>query len=135
MPSNVILTPHPGELARLLTCSTEAVLADLPAAATECWSRYGATVVAKTTGAVVVGRHLAYIDAGDPGMATAGSGDVLAGIIGAFAARFSPDTAAELGAWVHSTGGAIAAQRTTSPSLIASNIIHALPDVFALLES
>ncbi len=135
MPPNVILTPHPGELARLLTCSTEAVLADLPVAATECWSRYAATVVAKTTGAVVVGRHLAYVDAGDPGMATAGSGDVLAGIIGALAGRLAPNIAAELGAWIHSTAGAIAASRTTSPALIASNIIHALPDVFALLES
>lgn len=135
MPPNVILTPHPGELARLLTCSTEAVLTDLAAAATECWSRYGATIVAKTTGAVVVGSHLTYVDAGDPGMATAGSGDVLAGIIGAMAGRFTPNTAAELGAWIHSTAGSIAAERTTSPSLIASNIIHALPDVFALLES
>jgi hydroxyethylthiazole kinase-like uncharacterized protein yjeF len=134
MPPNVILTPHPGELARLLRCETAAVVADLPAAATECWSRYGATVVAKTSGAVVVGRHLSFVDAGDPGMATGGSGDVLAGIIGGFAGRFDIDSAAHLGAWVHAQAGATAAQRTTSSALIASDIIGAMPDVFARLE-
>ena len=134
MPPNVILTPHPGELARLLHCDTAAVLADLPAAATECWSRYGATVVAKTSGAVVVGRHLSFVDAGDPGMATAGSGDVLAGIIGGFAGRFDANSAAHLGAWVHAQAGRIAAGKVTSSALIASDIIRAMPDVFARLD-
>lgn len=131
MPPNTILTPHPGELARLLHCDTTTVVDDLPAAAMECYSRYGATVVAKTSGAVVVGHHLSFVDAGDPGMATAGSGDVLAGIIAGLAGRFDVNDAAHLGAWLHARAGAAAASTRTSSALIASDIVGALPGVFA----
>lgn len=135
MPPNTILTPHPGELATLLHCDTAAVVDDLPAAAMECWSRYGATVVAKTSGAVVVGDRLSFVDAGDPGMATAGSGDVLAGIIAGLAGRFNVNEAAHLGAWLHAQAGASAAASKTSSALIASDIIGALPAVFARLKT
>jgi NAD(P)H-hydrate epimerase len=73
--------------------------------------------------------------AGDPGMATAGSGDVLAGIITSFLAqKMSPFSAAALGTYVHGRAGELASEAFTSYSLMARDLIHYLPQVFKEME-
>lgn len=128
-----VLTPHPGELARLLGQTTQSVLADLPAAAASVYQTTGATVVAKTAGAWIHGKQTYCVGAGHSGMGTAGSGDVLAGIIGAMLLRHPALDAALLGTWIHARAGAHAGARSGSESLIASDLIDALPQAFRTL--
>jgi NAD(P)H-hydrate epimerase len=106
LPEASVITPHPGEAARLLACDTGEVEADRFAAATALAARTGATVVLKGAGTVLAqGERLAVCPAGNPGMASGGMGDVLSGIIGALLAQgLSPWRAARLGAVLH--GGA-----------------------------
>lgn len=103
-----VITPHPGEAARLLGISTAALQADRPAAARALARRYEVVCVLKGAGTLVadpVGRLL-VCDRGDPVMAGAGLGDVLAGLIGALIAQgCSAWQAACLGVWVHACAG------------------------------
>ena len=72
---------------------------------------------------------------GNPGMATAGSGDVLSGIIGAFLARkLSPWNAARLGCWLHGKAGDLEAQSGSQESLTASHLINRLAEAFNSLN-
>ena len=104
-----ILTPHPGEAARLLGCSAAEVQADRLAAAATLTRRYGGVVVLKGAGSVVAtagNRPPAICSDGNPGMASGGMGDVLTGIIaGLLAQGFAPDDAAELGVCLHGAAG------------------------------
>lgn len=107
-PANAVLTPHPGEAARLLGCDVGAVQADRPAAALALARRHGAVVILKGAGSLVAdpqGR-LALCDHGHPAMAGAGLGDVLAGLAGALLAQgLMPFEAACLAVWVHARAG------------------------------
>lgn len=106
-PGNVI-TPHPGEAARLLGISTGALQADRPAAARALARRYEVVCVLKGAGTLVAdpAGRLLVCDRGDPVMAGAGLGDVLAGLIGALIAQgCSAWQAACLGVWVHACAG------------------------------
>lgn len=106
-PGNVI-TPHPGEAARLLGISTAALQADRPAAARALARRYEVICVLKGAGTLVAdpAGRLLVCDRGDPVMAGAGLGDVLAGLIGALIAQScSAWQAASLGVWVHACAG------------------------------
>jgi hydroxyethylthiazole kinase-like uncharacterized protein yjeF len=126
-----VLTPHPGEAARLLGQSVLAVQADRYAAAREIASRYGGTTVLKGAGTVIqpAGDRPLVCAAGNPGMATAGSGDVLAGVISALIAQ-GMDTAAAAAAGVcaHACAGDVAA-RAGERGLIARDLIAALRPV------
>ena len=84
-----ILTPHPGEAGRLLDCSTARIQADRLGAANAIAERYAATVVLKGAGSLIAasGRLPSVCDRGNPGMASAGMGDVLTGIIAGIAAQ------------------------------------------------
>jgi NAD(P)H-hydrate epimerase len=87
-----IITPHPGEAARLLASTTRAVQADRLAAVREMHARYGAVAVLKGAGTLVAsgprrGDRAAYLRSGNPGMATAGMGDVLTGVIAGLRAQ------------------------------------------------
>ncbi|MGE4615293.1 MAG: NAD(P)H-hydrate dehydratase [Planctomycetota bacterium] len=128
---DVVLTPHRGELDRL------AEVLDLEGSRREDLSRglqriCGAVVVAKGPGTVTVGETGVHRnDTGNRGMATAGSGDVLAGVIGALIARGDePEIAARRGAWLHGRAGDLAAQRVGVESLIAGDIVESLADAF-----
>ncbi len=127
-----VLTPHPGEAARLLGATTREIQADRPGAATRLARLTGAVVVLKGAHTLVArpdGR-LAICPAGNPGMATAGMGDVLAGVIGALLARgLSPEEAAEAGVLWHARAGDVAAERGTPTTLIARDVIAALAEV------
>jgi NAD(P)H-hydrate epimerase len=86
LPADWILTPHPGEAARLLGVETRAVQADRLAAVRALHARYGAVTVLKGAGTLVASGpadaiELHICDRGNPGMATAGMGDVLTGVI------------------------------------------------------
>lgn len=127
LPTGAVLTPHPGEAGRLLGKDAAWVQSNRPRAAAELSSQ-GAVVVLKGAGTLVAedGATIALCTLGNPGMATAGSGDVLAGIVGALLARgLPPRRAAELGVWLHARAGdeALAAGRA---SLLASDIVQAL---------
>jgi hydroxyethylthiazole kinase-like uncharacterized protein yjeF len=99
-----LLTPHPAEAGRLLNMTTAGVQADRLAAARELARRFNAHVVLKGNGSVLVARdgHLFINATGNPGMASAGMGDVLSGILGALLAqRYSGESALVLGVHLH----------------------------------
>ena len=132
-----VLTPHPGELARLLSMSTAEVQADRLVAVRLLAARSGSIVILKGYRSLVChpdGR-VAINPTGNPGMATGGSGDVLTGLLAALIGQgLEPFCAARLGAFLHGEAGDIAAERVGEISLIASDIIEALPDAFSSLE-
>jgi NAD(P)H-hydrate epimerase len=125
---NWILTPHPGEAGRLLDISTEKIQADRLASLDRLVARYGGTVVLKGAGTVVgtKGRTPALCERGNPGMASAGTGDVLTGAVAGILAQCR-DTwlAARVGVLVHAMAGDAAA-RTGERGLIASDIAREL---------
>lgn len=103
-----LITPHPGEAARLLGCSTAEVQADRPAAALTLARRLNAVVLLKGLGSLVATPQgeLYLCDRGHPAMAGAGLGDVLAGLLGALLAQgLDVTAAARLGVWLHAAAG------------------------------
>lgn len=133
----LVLTPHPAEMGRLLGCSVAEVQQDRAAAATEAARRYRAVAVLKGHRTVVADQSgVVYVnETGNPGMATAGSGDVLAGMIGGFLAQgMTPRDAAIAGVYLHGAAGDEAAARLSQQSLMASDLIDALPALFLRLE-
>ena len=106
-----VLTPHPGEAARLLGCTTAEVGADRFAAAAALRERFGGAVVLKGVGSLIAGDgDLALAPYGNPGMASGGMGDVLSGVIGALLAQgLPPFRAARLGVCLHGAAGDAAA--------------------------
>ena len=127
--SPLILTPHLGEAARLTERSIAQIAQDPIGTAEEMARRFAAVVVLKDARTVITdGVHLSLNSKGNSGMATGGSGDVLAGVIAALlAARLSPFQAAELGVLVHALAGDKAKEKHGSHGLMASDIIEALP--------
>jgi NAD(P)H-hydrate epimerase len=127
LPKNCVLTPHPGEAARLLGMSTAQVQADRPAAAHALSKKYTAVVVLKGAGSLIAhpdGR-LALCHQGHPAMATAGLGDVLAGLVGALLAQgMEPFDAACLAVWLHANAGE--QQGKMGRGLAASDLIPAI---------
>ncbi len=108
-----VLTPHPGEAARLLGVDAREVQANRFEAARALRRRYGGVVVVKGTGTLVCDRagRLALCDAGNPGMASGGMGDVLTGVIAGLIAQGLPlDEAAALGVCLHAMAGDRAAR-------------------------
>jgi NAD(P)H-hydrate epimerase len=127
-----ILTPHAGELARLLGRDPAAVRdADRPAlaqAAAALAAEIDAVVVFKGAGTLVIAPHRqARNDTGNPGMATAGTGDVLAGVIAALLGQgLGAFDAARLGAWVHGRAGDAAAADLGQVSMTARDLLDRL---------
>lgn len=108
LPTGCVITPHPGEASRLLRCTVAEVQADRPAAARELARRYACVALLKGAGTLIAAPdgRLALCDRGHPAMASAGLGDVLAGLIGALLAQeLAPFDAACLGAWLHAAAG------------------------------
>ena len=133
----LILTPHPGELARLTGKSVSAIQADREKVASEFARRFGVILVLKGHETVVTdGNQLYHNSTGNPGMATGGSGDVLTGLIAALAATGLPGfESAGLGVWIHGRAGDLAAAARSETALIASDLLDFLPAVFLELES
>lgn len=123
--TNWVLTPHPGEAARLLETTVSAVQSDRIGAVTSLQKRYGGVVVLKGAGTLIATgeegiRRCPY---GNPGMATGGMGDILSGVIGGFlAAGIKPMIAASLGVLVHSLAADSAAKKGER-GMIATDIL------------
>jgi NAD(P)H-hydrate epimerase len=128
---NWVLTPHPGEAARLLDSTTGEVQADRFAAARALQQRYGGVAILKGNGSLIAGAgQLLLSDYGNPGMASGGMGDVLSGVIGSLLAQHLPPLeAAALGVCLHGAAADIAAQEGQR-GLAATDLI---PEMRALL--
>jgi ADP-dependent NAD(P)H-hydrate dehydratase len=125
----LILTPHPGEFARLLGSDTAAVQADRQSLAVRFAEANRVVLVLKGQGTVVTDGTRLYVNTtGNPGMATGGSGDVLTGVIAALAAqRLEPFEAAQLGVFLHGCAGDLAAAHLGEVGLIAADLLDQLP--------
>ncbi|WP_028023429.1 bifunctional ADP-dependent NAD(P)H-hydrate dehydratase/NAD(P)H-hydrate epimerase [Enterovibrio calviensis] len=122
-----VLTPHPGEAARLLDLTVEEIERDRFSAVKEIHNRYGGVVVLKGAGTIVYdGTHCSVIHAGNPGMASGGMGDVLTGVIASCLAQTqSAKEAARFGTLLHSYAADIAAQNGMR-GLLASDLLPLL---------
>ena len=131
-----VLTPHPGEMARLTGLSTADVQRDRTAAALEAAGRWGCVVVFKGAYTVVAspGGRAAISPFANPALATAGTGDVLAGAVaGLLAQGLDPMDAASLGVYLHGAAAEIAASDGLA-GLLASDLLPALPRAIAALS-
>ena len=131
--ANLILTPHPGEMKRLWSgLFRQGLPPDRQEQATTLAQRTGSIVALKGAGTVVTDGERVYVNrTGNPGMATAGSGDVLTGVITALMGQGRSDfDAAVLGVYIHGLAGDIAAEKLGQVSLIATDIVEALSDAF-----
>lgn len=129
----VVITPHPGEMARLIGGNNATVQRDRRAAAREAVKRTGATVVLKGAGTIVTGPKLPnYINlTGNPGMATGGTGDVLAGLLtGLVAQKIPPVAAARAAVFLHGRAGDVGALRKCQISLTAGDVLTEVPFAF-----
>lgn len=119
-----ILTPHPGEFARLLMTQTKSVQHDRESVAAEFARQHGAIVVLKGHSTVITdGEKVAVNTTGNSGMATGGTGDVLTGLVAALLAQgMPPFDAAHLAAHLHGLAGDLAAAELGSPGIIASDL-------------
>lgn len=125
----MILTPHPGEAARMLGIATHDVQADRPGVARMLAKHFHAIVVLKGHNTLVAtpNGRVRMSMSGNPGMATAGTGDILAGLIGGLLARgLGTEDAAKLGVYHHAIAGDIAALREGQESLIATDLFKVL---------
>lgn len=129
-----ILTPHPGEAARLLGVSVAEIESDRLAAAGRLQAQYGGTVVLKGAGTVIAGTdgQLSLLSGSNPGMACGGMGDVLAGIIGGLWAQVTdPDQVAITAAALHLAAANTAAEHFGFMGLQPTDLIDAVPQVLA----
>ncbi len=136
--ATIILTPHPGEFARLWKgLCRDPLPKDRREQAAALAEQIGGIVVLKGAGTVVADGKQLYINTtGNPGMATAGSGDVLSGVITALAGHGMSDfDAAAAGVYVHGLAGDLAAQDLGQISMTAADVIDYLPAAFRRMNS
>ena len=136
-PAEVVITPHPGEMARLLGISTKEVQADRIEVARSTAKDLGVQVVLKGAHTVCAEPDgtVWVVPTGNHGLATAGSGDALTGVIaGLIAQGSSPAEAARLGAFVHGLAGDLAAEELGPRSVTAGDVLDGLADAFQAIE-
>ncbi len=132
-----VLTPHPGEMARLCGVSVADVLEKGPELARDFARRRKVVLVLKGAPTLVAAPDgtLAINDSGTPCLATAGSGDVLTGLIGALLARgMEPFAAARLGVYLHGLAGELLAAGGAQEGFLAGDVADALPEAWARLR-
>jgi NAD(P)H-hydrate epimerase len=134
----VILTPHPGEMARLLGKSVSDVQKDRLGAAGSFAQEFNVHVVLKGAGTVIAAPDgaLAVNPTGNPGMATGGTGDVLTGMIVGFLAQgLCPWEAACAGSYLHGVAGDLVAARRGEIGMIARDLLDAIPEAIRAVQS
>lgn len=134
----LVLTPHPGEMARLCGCTPAEVQKHRAALAHGFVERYGVTLVLKGHETLVAApnRPLMVNPTGNPGMATGGSGDVLAGMIGSLLAQgLPPFEAAMCGVYLHGAAGDRAAARHSQHAMLPRDICDCLGELFSEIEN
>ena len=132
-----VLTPHPGEMARLAGTDTRAVQQDRLGIAQGFADTYNSVVVLKGYETVVAapGGECAVNTTGNAGLAKGGAGDVLAGLIGGLLAQgMAAFAAARLGVFVHGLAGDVAADQYTQRGMTARELLEALPQAWTILE-
>ena len=131
-----VVTPHPGEFARLVGCDIPAVQARRQELAVRFAAEHGVVVVLKGPGTLVSDGRRVYRNAtGNPGMATGGTGDVLTGVIASLVGQeIDPFDAVALGAWVHGRAGDLAAGVLGQTALTSHDLLQYLPAAFRELE-
>ena len=122
---NWVLTPHPGEAARLLNTDTQQISTDRPDHARRLQQTFQGVAVLKGKGSLIATPDALYqCKRGNPGMASGGMGDVLSGIIGGLLAQgFSPDDAACFGVELHAAAADIAAKQSGERGLLATDLL------------
>ena len=131
-----VLTPHPGEMARLTNTAISTLESDRISTAEEFPNQHGVTLVLKGAPTITANPNgNTWINStGNPGMATAGMGDVLTGVIaGLMAQNVSSETAAVLGVYLHGLAGDIAAETMGMHGLIAGDVLKAIPQAISSL--
>lgn len=130
---NWILTPHPGEAARLLDCNTQSIAVDRFAAVKNLQMQYGGVSLLKGAGSLIADHQAVFVcAAGNPGMASGGMGDVLAGLMGGLLAQgLSLITAAKLAVYVHGEAADCLAAEQGERGMLASDL---LPKIRELLN-
>lgn len=128
----LVLTPHPGEMGRLWDVSTAEVQKDRRMACETLAKAVNCVAVLKGKGTLVADAHRTYLNTtGNAGMATGGTGDVLAGLIAALLGQGLPAfEAAALGVCLHGRAGDLAAKRLGQHALIAGDVVDELPNAF-----
>ena len=132
----IVITPHPGEMARLVSSSRDAVVRAKEKVAKNFASKYNVVCVLKGHRTVVAEpRGKVYVNlTGNPGMASGGTGDVLTGMIASFIGQgIKPFDAARLGVFLHGLSGDLATKEKGEASLIASDLLEKLPQAIKLL--
>jgi ADP-dependent NAD(P)H-hydrate dehydratase len=128
-PGPRVLTPHPGEFARLMGTDIRSIQANRQEMAVRFAAEHGVVLLLKGHGTIVTdGRRMYQNPSGNPGMATGGTGDVLTGLIAALLGQgLEPFAAAQLGAWWHGRAGDLARDELGEVCLIASDLLNYLP--------
>ncbi len=137
LPPETILTPHPGEMARLMGCETKEVQAHRFGCATEMAAKWGHIVVLKGAYSVISAPdgRITVLPFANPAMATAGSGDVLAGaIVGMRAQGLAPFEAALVGAYLHGLAGELARDAVGDAGVVAGDLMGLLPFAISRLR-
>ncbi len=134
--SDIVITPHVGEMARLLNCDNAMISNNRIVVAEKYAEKYGITVVLKGAGTLIANsRVTAANHTGNPGMSVGGSGDVLAGIIGSLAAQGgSVYDSACAGVYIHGLAGDAAAEKLGMESMLPRDIVDCLSDSFRILK-
>lgn len=127
--AEVILTPHPGEMSRLLQTTINEVQANRLSSAERLSEMTGATVVLKGAGTIIAGKGQVFINpTGNPGLATAGTGDILAGMIGGLLAQgYGPVDAASAGAYIHGMAGDAVKELNGEAGMVATDLLAHIP--------
>ncbi|MBU0759713.1 MAG: NAD(P)H-hydrate dehydratase [Candidatus Omnitrophica bacterium] len=136
--SPYVITPHPGEMARLLKKDTDYIKKNRLIVAKKFANYYNAVVVLKGSGTIVAepgANQRVYVNkTGNPGMATAGSGDVLTGVIAGFMAQgLKPFDAARFAVYTHGLAGDLAKKEKGEEGLIAGDILEKIPEAIKKL--
>ena len=136
LPPNSIVTPHPGEMARLMRCATAEIEAERVAVAAEQASRWGHVVVLKGAHTVIAGPdgRVGILPFANAGLATAGTGDVLAGaIIGLRVQGLGAFEAAVAGSYLHGLAGLLARDQLGVAGMVAGDLILSLPQAIRIV--
>ncbi|MDE6501199.1 MAG: NAD(P)H-hydrate dehydratase [Ruminococcus sp.] len=134
--TDIILTPHVGEMARLMKCTTKEISENRFLIAEKLAEKYDITVVLKGAGTVVADRNNTAVNlTGNAGMSRGGSGDILAGMIGAIAGQgYIAFRSACIGTYMHGLAGDIASEKFTQEAMLPRDILNCLSDSFRKIK-
>lgn len=132
----IVITPHPGEMARLLQCDTQMINENRVTVVEKYAEKYDITVVLKGAGTLIAdNNHTAANHTGNPGMSRGGSGDILAGMIGSVLAQgYDPFDAACAGVYMHGLAGDAAADKFGQEAMLPRDIVDSISDAFRILK-